>query len=90
MLHIGEIIDNLIESGALPPIDEAPEAPPAGFPCDVGITVEEVNSIIAEDYLASVDEYTAEEARQSQTYFEELLAECEREVFDSSHPNGRH
>ena len=78
-------------------------APPQGFPCDMGITIEELN----------VDEYTREQARQSEFYFNELCKEIaaseqsdaglahrvvdqmneeaafdERRIFDQTHPCG--
>ena len=78
-------------------------APPQGFPCDMGITIEELN----------VDEYTREQARQSEFFFNELCKEIaaseqsdaslahrvvdqmneeaafdERRIFDQTHPCG--
>lgn len=84
MQHISTIIDELRASGQLPH-----DAPPAGFPCDVAITPEELD----------VDEYTREECRQSEFFFMELISQLnaeeaydERNCFEATHPNagGRH
>ena len=48
-------------------------APPQGFPCDMGITIEELN----------VDEYTREQARQSEFFFNELRKEIASEQSDA-------
>jgi hypothetical protein len=89
MKHISEIIDTLRASGELPH-----DAPPAGFPCDVGITPEELTP-----EELDVDEYTREECRQSEFFFMELISQLnaeeaydERNCFEATHPNagGRH
>ena len=94
MKHIYDAIqDGLAELGIN--AHDAPIAPPVGFPCDVGITPEEIEGI---------DEYTREQARQSEFAFDCLLNELrlphrvvaqmneeaaydERRIFDNTHPN---